>query len=74
MAYRNNPIVQQKIFLARQKKAQQINSTKVIWFRAGIKAGAKAAKELISEGFNDSPDFESLVFERVKKHRRGGTE
>ena len=74
MAFRNNPIVQQKIFLAREKKAQQMNSARIISFRAGIKAGAKAAKELIAEGFNDSPDFESLVLERVRKHRTGEPE
>jgi hypothetical protein len=74
MPYRTNPNVQQKIFLARQKKAQQINSTKVIWFREGIKVGAKAARELIAEGFNDSPDFESLVFARVQKHRSSEAE
>lgn len=74
MPYRTNPNVQQKIFLAREKKAQQINATKVIWFRAGIKAGAKAAKELIAEGFDDSPDFESLVFKRVEKHRSSEAE
>ena len=74
MAIRNNPIVQQKIFLAHEKKVQQLNSARVVWFRAGIKAGAKAAKELIAEGFSDNLNFETLVFERVKKNRSGETE
>ena len=74
MTYSNNPIVQQRIFLARQKKVHQINSASRISFIRGIKAGAKAAKELIAEGFKDNTDFESLVLERVRKHRSGEIE
>jgi hypothetical protein len=64
-----NPHVQTKIFLARQKKAQQISLASNVSFIRGVKAGAKAARELIKEGHDETDDFESLVLERIRKNR-----
>jgi hypothetical protein len=65
-----NPHLHTKIFLAREKKAQQLRLTANVSFIRGIKAGAKAARELIVEGKGDSVEFESLVLDRIRKRRQ----
>lgn len=65
-----NPHLHAKIFLAREKKAQQLRLTANVSFTRGVKAGAKAARELIANGKGESDNFESLVLEHIRKSRQ----
>jgi len=60
-----NPHIQARIYQARQKKQAQLRATACVSFRNGAKAGAKAAKELIEQGYSDIYEFDSLVLHHL---------
>lgn len=69
-----NPYNHARAYQAQLKRKQERNTTAIIYFRSGVKAGAKAARELIEKGFDKADDFESLVIKRVAESRKGSEE
>jgi len=69
-----SPYNHARAYQAKLKKQQGRRATAIISFRNGVKAGAKAARELIDEGFGKADDFGSLVLHRVAEHRKRSAE
>ena len=59
-----------RAYQSQLRRQTELRRTSILSFRNGVRAGAKAARELINENLGNAEDFESLVFRRVDEHRK----
>jgi hypothetical protein len=63
-----------RAYQSQLRRQQERKTIAIAYFRNGVKAAAKAARELINEGQGSANDFESLVFRRIEEHRKCRTQ